>query len=101
MKTEFEELYSEIVHTDHFDKEKIRFWFVNKYGLAPFTLDNIIDRVDGMFQIFRYEMVNGNEQYREREIPPHTIRVITLDKEIIFDRRYSYQGEKNLELPWE
>ncbi|MDH5403316.1 MAG: hypothetical protein OEZ01_15575 [Candidatus Heimdallarchaeota archaeon] len=94
-KTHFEELYSEILFTDRYEKDKIIFWYLSQYGLREMFLDDIIDKVDGMFQI------NDpySEVYKVIEIPIYNIYVVTHKTELLMDRRSGYQGNKELTLP--
>ncbi|KKN83015.1 hypothetical protein LCGC14_0302670 [marine sediment metagenome] len=92
-KTQFEELYSEILYTDRYDTEKIIFWYLGKVGLHKMFLKEIYNKrgnfftIDDPFAMF-FKLV---------EIPIYNIYVVTHGDKIILDRRASYQGNKNLD----
>lgn len=93
MKTEFEEVYSLVMHTDRY--KDVTFYYVGTNNLRPFEITQIIRKYEGLLLIEREKDYGMTEQV---EIPIHAIRVIIADGEILLDRRYSYDGEKDMSL---
>lgn len=98
MKTKFEELYSKILYTDEYEKDKVIFWFLNKDELKDIFLDDIMEVQEGMF------LINKAKYYTDKVfepvlIPFYRIYLVTYRDQILLDRRSSYKGKVELELP--
>jgi len=91
-KTEFEELYSEIIHTDHYNKTLVKFMYLNDEGLSVFRPDEILKYEDKMFTID-----NGDRNNNMIEIPTYRIYVVLYNQQVILNRIRGYNGKIDLQ----
>lgn len=95
MKTQFEELYSEILYTQNFDHNKIIFWYLGETGLKTLQLNDIEEKDESLFVIADY----SNGIYSRKYIPIYRIYVVSYGPKLLMDRRIGYKGTKNMDLP--
>jgi len=96
MKTKFEELYSKIKHTDIYQRENLKFWYLGDMKLEIFYFIELEEKQGRDYYIGK---MNDRGYYESTLIPENNILVVTYNNDIIFDRRYSYQGKHNTDLP--
>ena len=98
MKTEFEELYSEIFHSGIYELQDIRSFYIDRDGLRLFDPYDIRGKENGLLEISRINTFSSESEVVE--IPIHTIRMIIHRTEVILlECHDSYQGNKSLILP--
>ena len=96
MKTEFEELWSKINYTMNYDRHEIKLWYLDKMKLNKFFIPEIHNKEGRGFWVAKMNEKGYNDTVY---IPENNILVVTYFDKIIFDRRYSYTGKHNTDLP--
>ncbi len=93
MKTQLEELWSKIVHSDaYLVSENIIFWYLGDLKLNELFLDDVIEKIDGGFTINSEK----NKDFEPIWIPNHKVYVVTYGNEVLMDRRNDTNRAMNI-----